>query len=333
MSSVPFVEKYRPRNLNDVIGQEEIISRLKGFIREKAMPHLIFAGPAGTGKTTSAIALARDLFRESSKQNFKESFDRNFKELNASDARGIQVVRTIVKDFARTHPIDNAPFKILVLDEADNMTAAAQHALRRTMENYTRTCRFILICNYSNKIIAPIQSRCAVLRFKPLTSTDIRKRLNYIASKEGINLSESGMKAILYCANGDCRKAINTLQAVFTISKNIDEELVYQVTGKVYPDEIKKMIQLAINGKLNEAQGRLDDLLLNFGLAGSEIIKQIHSEVLSMDIDDDTKIELINIIGEIDFRLKQGASDLVQLNALLSKIVLTNVNPGKVTHD
>ena len=314
MVDMPFVEKYRPKSLKDIVGQEAIITRLKGFVNDKSMPHLIFAGPAGTGKTTSAIALARDMF--------KGTFNENYKELNASDARGIAVIRTMVKDFARTHPVGEASFKILVLDEADNMTAPAQHALRRTMENFTKTCRFILICNYSNKIIAPIQSRCAVLRFTPLTNDDITKRLQYISKKEGINLSDKGCEAILYVAGGDCRKAVNILQAVSTISKDVSDESVYQITGRVYPEQIREMIQMALDGELNKAQERLEQLLLEFGLAGSEIIKQIHSEIFNMDVSESVKIDLVKIVSEIDFRLNQGASEMIQLNALLAKIVL-----------
>ncbi|MBD3188179.1 replication factor C small subunit [Candidatus Bathyarchaeota archaeon] len=313
----PFVEKYRPRTLRDVVGQDKIVARLKGFVADQSMPHLIFAGPAGTGKTTSAIALAHDLF--------KGTYHQNFKELNASDARGIQVVRTVVKDFARIHPEGGAPFKILVLDEADNMTAAAQHALRRTMENYTRTCRFILICNYSNKIIAPIQSRCAVLRFTPLTDDDIAGRLRHIAEREDIALEDDGIKAILYVSSGDCRKAVNVLQAVSTLSDTISEEAVYQVTGRVYPEEIRDMINLAVDGELNKSQEKLEGLLLDFGLAGSEIIKQIHSEILHMEMPEALRIALLRIVGQIDYRLSEGASEVIQLSALLAKMVLLKV--------
>ncbi|MHA1698420.1 MAG: replication factor C small subunit [Promethearchaeota archaeon] len=313
-SKTPWVEKYRPRTLKAVIGQDDVIIRLKGFVNDRTMPHLIFAGPAGTGKTTSAIALAHDMFLE--------NFHQNFKELNASDARGIQVMRTMVKDFARGFPVGNVPFKILVLDEADNMTADAQNALRRIMENYTKTCRFILICNYSNKIISPIQSRCAVLRFQPLSNEDIEKRLLYISSKENLKLTSAGIKAILYVAGGDCRKAINILQSISTITTEISEKDVYQVTGRVYPDEIREMIKLALLGRLNEAKQKLENLLLEFGLAGSEIIKQIHSEILNMEIDELTRIELVKIVGDLDFRLNEGASEIIQLNGLLAKIVL-----------
>ena len=164
----PWVEKYRPRILDDVVNQKCIINRLKQFIKDRSMPHLIFAGPAGTGKTTSALAMVRDLYGK------KMAPNSTFMELNASDARGIDVIRTYIKDFAKARPPFDIPFKILILDEADNMTSPAQQALRRTMEKYTKNCRMILICNYSNKIIPPIQSRCVVFRFSSLNNEDIK---------------------------------------------------------------------------------------------------------------------------------------------------------------
>ncbi|TFG17571.1 MAG: AAA family ATPase, partial [Promethearchaeota archaeon] len=170
----PWVEKYRPRVLDQIVNQEGIINRLKQFVKDKSMPHLIFAGPAGTGKTTSALAMVREIY------GTKRTRNRTHLELNASDARGINVVRSFIKDFAKSKPPMEIPFKILILDEADNMTSQAQQALRRTMEKYTSNCRMILICNYSNKIIPPIQSRCVIFRFSSLNDDDIKKRVKLV---------------------------------------------------------------------------------------------------------------------------------------------------------
>jgi replication factor C small subunit len=225
LAEQPWVEKYRPRNLNDVVGQSEIVKRLKVFINDKSMPHLLFAGPAGTGKTTSAMALIHDLLQTNMKRNI------TYLELNASDARGIDVIRTDVKDFAKAQAPENIPFKILVLDEADSMTGAAQQALRRTMEKFTHNCRFILICNYSNKIILPIQSRCSVFRFSALTNQEIADRLMMIAGKEGLSIQESGKNALTYVCEGDLRRAVNYLQACASLGKEITDDIVYRITG------------------------------------------------------------------------------------------------------
>ncbi len=280
------------------------------------MPHLIFAGPAGTGKTTCALCLVHDLFKAERKKNL------TYLELNASDARGIDVIRTTVKDFAKTLPPHGVPFKILILDEADNMTGPAQQALRRTMENFTSNCRIILICNYSNKIIPPIQSRCALFRFNPLKNRDIAGRVNAIAKREGLKLTMEGIKAIIYVAGGDCRRAINILQAAGMVSGTVDDATVYKITGKVQPEEIVKLINTTLEGNLAEAKTQLDELIMNYGLSGRNIVKQIHRELLYLKIPELQKLTLLQILGKIDFRLSQGATEEIQLNALLAKFYL-----------
>jgi len=309
----PWTEKYRPKTLDEIMGREYIVMRLKSYVQNRSMPHLLFAGPAGVGKTTSALCLARELFGEYWHQNFQET--------NASDERGINVVRNKIKNFARTKAI-GGDFKIIFLDEADALTSDAQNALRRTMELFARTCRFILSCNYSSKIIEPIQSRCAVFRFGPLSEEAILKMIEKMSENENLNLTESGKKAIIYVAEGDMRKAINTLQAAAFLEKDIDEELIYQIAAKAKPVEIKDMIVLALEGQFLKARNKLDTLLLKYGLSGEDILRQVHREIFSLDINEEKKIKLVDMIGEHDFRLVEGSNERIQIEALLAKFAV-----------
>jgi len=309
-----WVEKYRPRNLDEIIGQQEIVERLKSYVKSKTMPHLLFAGPAGTGKTTCAIALARELFGE----NWRASFH----ELNASDERGIGVVRTKIKEYARTAAPNDVGFKIIFLDEADALTPDAQAALRRTMEMYSKTCRFILSCNYSSKIIEPIQSRCAVFRFAPLKAEDIKERLKYIVNNEGKEITEDALEAIVYIASGDMRKAINILQMSAAISDRIDEGVVYKATGLAKREDVESVVKKAISGDFIAARNKLNKLLVELGLSGEDIIKQIHRVIYDLPIEDRLKVELLDRTGEIEFRIVEGANERIQLDALLAYFTL-----------
>jgi len=307
-----WTEKYRPNELNDVVGQEEIVSRLKAFVDNKSLQNLMFTGPAGTGKTTCAIAIARSLFGESWRGNMLE--------LNASDERGIDVIRNKVKDFARTKPLGEVPYKVVYLDESDALTREAQQALRRTMEDYTRTCRFILSANYSSKIIDPIQSRCAIFRFRPILAEKISKRLQMVAEKEGVGLKEPGLDSILEIAQGDLRTAINLLQSASATAKTVDEEVVYAVASKAKPKDIAECVELALGGNFREAKDKLDSIMINQGLAGEDVIRQIHSTVLKMDIPDDKLVTILDTLGEYDFRIIEGSDERLQLNALLAQL-------------
>lgn len=309
-----WVEKYRPKKLDEIVGQDEVVARLKTFVEKKSMPHLLFAGPAGTGKTTAALCVARELFEENWRQNLLE--------LNASDERGIDTIRTKVKDYARTRPIGDVPFKIILLDESDALTPDAQHALRRMMEMYTHTCRFILDCNYSSRIIEPIQSRCAVFRFRRLTDDDVKRMLKRIEKTEGLTIDPKAYDAIAYAAQGDMRKAINILQAAAALKKRVDEKSVYAVTSLADPKEVREILDLALNGKFSEAREKLHNLLIESGLSGEDVLEQIHRLVFDLNIPEEKKVELVDKIGEFSFRIVQGANEVIQLEAFLAHLSL-----------
>ncbi|MEM1581637.1 MAG: replication factor C small subunit [Candidatus Bathyarchaeia archaeon] len=308
-----WTEKYRPRRLDEIVDQEEIVTRLKSFVKSKNVPHCIFAGPPGTGKTTAALCLAHDLYGE----NFREYI----MELNASDERGINVIRETVKTFARTKPIGEVTFKILVLDEADNLTDDAQQALRRTMERYSETARFILIANYSGKIIEPIQSRCAPFRFTYLPPEAVVKRIKYICEMENVEILDDGIEAILEISGGDLRRTVNILQTAASVGKPINADLVYAVVGKANPIDVREMMITALNGDFISARNKLRELTRRYGLTGIDIIRQIHGEIFRLNIPDKWKVKLSDIVGEIDYRLIRGATEEVQLSALLARLV------------
>lgn len=309
-----WTEKYRPKKLSEVIGQEEVTERLQSYVKTGNLPHLLFAGPAGTGKTTSAIALAREMF--------EEYWHQNMNELNASDERGIQIVRTKIKDFARTAPIGEAEFKIIFLDEADALTPEAQAALRRTMERFTQTCRFILSCNYSSKIIEPIQSRCAVFRFRPLKPEDIKKYIHNIANQEKLDITEDGLDALIYVASGDLRRVTNALQVAASLGKKITDDEVYKSTATARPEDIEKLLNIAISGDFLQARNHLDKLLIEYGLSGEDILRQIHRSVFNLSITELAKVQLVDRIGEIEFRVVEGSNERIQLEALIAHFVL-----------
>jgi replication factor C small subunit len=315
MAELLWAEKYRPKSLSEIVNQEEIVKRLQQFIKGKNMPHLLFAGPPGTGKTTAAHALAHDLYGEDYRMYMLE--------LNASDERGIDVIRTKVKEFARSKLPTKIQFKLILLDEADNMTADAQQALRRLMEMYVDVTRFILIANYPSKIIEPIQSRCAVFRFAPLKKEDVVSRLEWICNQEGVKCEEDALEVIYEISEGDMRRAINILQSSSTLGI-VNVSNVYKVVGLAHPREVREMIKTALAGNFMKARDLLRNLMLNYGLSGVDITKQMHREIFSSDLQlpENLRVEIADYIGEIQFRLIEGADDEIQLNALLARLAL-----------
>lgn len=309
-----WTEKHRPRTLTDIVGQDAIVERLAKFVEKKTLPHCLFAGPPGTAKTTAGVALARDLFGD--------YFERNFMELNASDERGIDVVRNQIKTFARSLPAGEAPFKILVLDEADHLTNDAQHALRRTMESYASSCRMILICNYSSRIIPPIQSRCAIFKFARLSEENIAGRLDYVANQESVKLSTKGRDSILYLANGDMRVAINLLQAASSSGKTVTDTAVFAISGRADPGKIRTLLSTAITGNFDDALGMLRTLISQDGVAPLDLTRQIHRELHGLDISITKRRTTLEKTAEVEFRVAEGADGEVQLAALLAHIAL-----------
>ena len=309
-----WTEKYRPKNLDEVIGQKHVTERLKAYVASRNMPHLLMTGPAGTGKTTCSLAMAREMFGDDWKGNFIE--------LNASDERGIDVVRGKIKEFARTAPLGGAEFKIIFMDEADALTSDAQAALRRTMEKFSKICRFILSCNYSSKIIDPIQSRCAVFRFKPLSREDVRDFLGRIVKEENIDIDDDALEALVHVARGDMRRAVNSLQVAASMGNRIDVDTIYQTTGLANPEEVKKMLEVALGGNFIAARDKLDEIMIEFGLSGQDIIRQIHSSFFELSIGDAEKVRLMDKTGEIEFRIIEGSNERIQLEALLAYLVM-----------
>ncbi len=308
-----WVEKYRPHRISEIIGQDEIKNKLMGFVQSGSLPHLLFAGPPGTGKTTAVLALAAEIYTNG-------SLNENLLELNASDDRGIDTIRNQVKDFAMTVPSGNAPFKIIVLDEADALTAAAQQALRRTMERYVETSRFVLLCNYPGRIIEPIQSRCAYFRFSPLPNSEIKQQILLIAKKEKVTITPEGIETLLNVSKGDMRKAINVLQAASSLSSNVTAKAIYETTGGIDPKEVREVVDLA-KTDFEQARKKLLDQIYVKGVPGEDIIRELYNLTPKMNFSDIKKMEIMELLAEIDYRLTEGASPDIQISVVLARIV------------
>lgn len=317
MVSEIWTEKYRPKKFNEIVGQENIIKKIESLTNSLNIPHLMFAGPAGTGKSTLALVIVKELFGK----NWRDSY----LELNASDERGIQIVRDKVKNFARTKSLGNVPFKIIFLDEADALTPEAQQALRRTMENYSTTCRFILSCNYSSKIIDPIQSRCAMFRFKLLEKKDIEIIINKIAEGERLQISPESAELIYEGSEGDCRRCINILQSTASISPAITPELVSTLISSAKPKDILVVLDYALSGDFQKSREKLLDVMLKESISGQDVIKSIQKEIWNLPVEPELKVKLTEKTGETEFRIVEGSDPFIQLQSLLASFVLAGL--------
>ncbi len=308
-----WTEKYRPKTFNELVGQVEIVKRIKAMIEKKNLTNLLFTGPAGVGKTSLILVAARELYGDSWKQNILN--------LNASDDRGIDIIRNEVKDFARTKSLSDVPFKICILDEADSLTKEAQQALRRTMEDFSNTCRFCLISNYATKIIDPIQSRCTVFRFKPLTKEDVENVIRKITTEEKIKLDKNVIEVLYNISEGDLRKLENIMQSCCSIGNEINEKVIYEVISEAKPKDVIEVLKLANQGSFVKAREKLIEVMLQNGLSGLDVIKHIQKEIWNLSNSDENKMHLIEKCGEVEFRMVEGSDEFVQLEALLAAFV------------
>lgn len=315
-----WTEKYRPRSFDEIKGQQDIVRRVRALVEKKNMPHVLFVGPAGVGKTTLSLVMARSLFGEQWRENFLE--------LNASDERGIDVVRVKVKDFARTKALGDVPFKLIYLDECDALTKEAQQALRRTMENYTNTCRFVLSANYSSKIIDPIQSRCAIFRFRPLVADDVKAIVDNIIRQEGLSLDPAALAALVEVAGGDCRRVENILQSCAAMDPVISASGIFEVASVAEPKDVSAVLLLALEGRFIPSREKLVHVMLEHALSGLDIIKQIQKEIWNLPVTDRQKVALVDKCGEIEFRMVEGSDDVIQLEALLAQVMVVGSEKG-----
>ena len=311
LSNVMWVEKYRPKKISELVNQKEIVNSIKSLLKNQVeMPHLLFSGSAGVGKTTTALCVSKEILGEHWRDYTLE--------LNASDERGINMVRERVKKFSRFAGLDTKiPFKIIILDEADEMTSDAQTALRRIVEDTSKICRFILIANNLSKIINPIQSRCVVFKFTRISDNDIVSQLKFIAKKENAKFDEKGLSAICNYTGGDLRHAINILQATAS-SGNITESVVKSVAGLTKTKDVQDVLKLALDGKITDARDKMIELVKVYGMSESDFLKYINQAVFNSKVNNLEGI--LETIAKYDYRILVGANPEIQLSALLAEL-------------
>lgn len=311
--AVPWIEKYRPHTLEDLASHADIKSTLDKFMRDASLPHLLFHGPPGTGKTSTILACARKLYEP-------QQFGQMVLELNASDDRGIDIVRGPILNFASSRGMyATAKFKLVILDEADQMTNDAQSALRRIIEKYTENTRFCLITNYMNKITPAIQSRCTRFRFGPLSQAQVMPRMEYIIENENVKVTQDGKVAIYELSQGDMRRVVNLLQCS-TMSypgETIDESKVYQCCGHPTKSDIKKIMQLLLHSDMKTAYKDIQLIKIEKGLALQDILTQVASAVETHNLSQPTRINLYTRLADIEYHLNNGGQEKIYLSAVI----------------
>ncbi|XP_078598162.1 replication factor C subunit 5-like [Branchiostoma floridae x Branchiostoma japonicum] len=317
--NLPWVEKYRPKEMTELISHQDIISTIQRFLDEDRLPHLLFYGPPGTGKTSTILACARRLYAD-------REFNSMVLELNASDDRGIGIVRGPVLQFASTRTIFKRGFKLVILDEADAMTGDAQNALRRVMEKFTENTRFCLICNYLSKIIPAIQSRCTRFRFGPLGVDQMLPRLEHVIQEEKVDVTDDGKKAILQLANGDMRRVLNILQSTSMAHDVVDEDNVYLVTGQPLRSDIANIVNWMLNENFTTAYNNIFQLKVLKGLALQDILTEVHLFVHRIDFPMAVKMVLLQKMADVEYRLSAGTNEKLQLSSVIAAFqVVRNV--------
>ncbi|XP_060079702.1 replication factor C subunit 5-like isoform X1 [Ylistrum balloti] len=310
-SNLPWVEKYRPKQLDDLISHADIINTIDRFVKEDRLPHLLFYGPPGTGKTSTILAVAKQIYSP-------KEFNSMVLELNASDDRGIGIVRGQILSFASTRTIFRSGFKIVILDEADAMTNDAQNALRRVIEKFTENTRFCIICNYLSKIIPALQSRCTRFRFGPLGTEQMVPRLEHVIVEEGVNITGDGMKAVVTLACGDMRRALNILQCTHMAYDSVSEDNVYTCVGHPLRRDIENIVNWVLNEGFTIAYNNIMDLKSAKGLALQDILREVHLYVHRIDLPVHVKINLLEKMADIEYRLASGTSEKIQLSSLIA---------------
>ncbi len=304
-----WIEKYRPQSFDEIIGQKEIIEKLKAMADKKEIQHMILSGPPGVGKTTCAVVLAKEVFGN--------TWNQNFIELNASDDRKLSVIQGKVKEFARTKPIDS-PFKIILFDEADSLTQEAQQALRRMMEEYSATCRFLFSVNYQSNIIEPLQSRCAILRFQPLSKADVNKFIDRIAKSEKLEVDTEAKDALEYVSRGDLRTLVNLIQSLANVSNKIDAKAILQSSGLMDVSKTIDGLKAALSGDFKKSR-EIFSTILESGINMKELLISIFNIISTTDIvNDKVKNYVFEKLAETDYRIVEGATPFIQFQAFLA---------------